>query len=798
MVCPKDGHILSIPSTKAAGVLNLSSKILDKGSISVLRKGIKYVPTPVTTDRGDLQSANDGIARRLRLNFFFHGRNSATRDRNFRVKSNWTPKTNYPFLESELQILNLALGQLPVTVPKDNLKKNERISLKTLANNKNIIIKPADKGAVIVVMDTADYVAEGQRQLSHPIHYKKLNQPVFPQAIPKINEIFQDLLNLKFIDKGQYKYLACPTDPTPRRMYLLPKIHKDKDKWPPPGRLPPGRPIISDCGSDSYASAEYIDHFLAPLATRHPSYLKDTNHFLEELRNLKIQPNALLATIDVDSLYTNIDNTNGIQAVANAFAKYPDPKRPDKHICDLLKINLEYNDFEFNSEWYLQTWGTAMGKKFAPNYANLFLADWEREALEKSPLKPSFYRRYLDDIFIIWEHSKESFHEFINLLNSHHPSITVKAELDLKTINFLDVTVFKGTRFQDNGILDTKVFFKPTDTLELLHKDSYHPSHTFSGIIKSQILRYKRICNNKNDIEDACRRLFYALKPRGYSDRFLRNIKNQILNADPNFNKGCSNKCNGSRCQLCKKNIVIQATEFPGGPENSNTKFKLRTQQDCNSPNGIYGIRCDRCHTTYIGETGMKFRDRINVHLSDVRNKKPTPVGTHFNSDNCDITNFKVFFLESLPVSADKDVDKVKRLDLERKWQILVNSMEPHGMNTVPSPDNNGVIPFVITYSETAQKAAALVKKTFNTIKIKHPYIVFQPCVTAFKRGKNLRDLLVRGRLGKAPWQPAKHIEANGLTATTGEPRNQGQTTSDATDTDPGSLSLLIELMEET
>ena len=94
---------------------------------------------------------------------------------------------------------------------------------------------------------------------------------------------------------------------------------------PPPGRLPPGRPIISDCGSESCASAEYIDHFLAPLATRHPSFLKDTTHLLDEIKKTKIHPDAFIATIDVDSLYTNIDNVTGIQSVAKAFDRYPDP-----------------------------------------------------------------------------------------------------------------------------------------------------------------------------------------------------------------------------------------------------------------------------------------------------------------------------------------------------------------------------------------------------------------------------------------------------------------------------------------
>ena len=80
--------------------------------------------------------------------------------------------------------------------------------------------------------------------------------------------------------------MKCPEDPAPRRMYLLPKIHKDIKVWPGEGKVPPGRPIIADCGSESYASAEYIDHFLAPLAKQHKSYLKDTNDFINKIAEI--------------------------------------------------------------------------------------------------------------------------------------------------------------------------------------------------------------------------------------------------------------------------------------------------------------------------------------------------------------------------------------------------------------------------------------------------------------------------------------------------------------------------------
>ena len=124
---------------------------------------------------------------------------------------------------------------------------------------------------------------------------------------------------------------------------------------------------------------------------------------------------------------------------------------------------------------------------------------------------------------------RKNFTNLWKTLNTHHPSITVKAELSSESMHFLDTVVYKGNRFKETGTFDTKVYFKPTDTLELLHKKSHHPNHTFKGLIKSQILRYVRICNNKQDVMIACRKLFAALVRRGYSERFLRKIKDKTL-----------------------------------------------------------------------------------------------------------------------------------------------------------------------------------------------------------------------------------------------------------------------------
>lgn len=100
---------------------------------------------------------------------------------------------------------------------------------------------------------------------------------------------------------------------------MLPKIHKAANNWTVPGKMPPGRPIVSDCNSESKKVGSFIDSYLKPKATRHPSYIKNTYDFVSKIANLVIPDNCLLITLDVESMYTNIDHTKGLMAVSEAL-----------------------------------------------------------------------------------------------------------------------------------------------------------------------------------------------------------------------------------------------------------------------------------------------------------------------------------------------------------------------------------------------------------------------------------------------------------------------------------------------
>lgn len=179
------------------------------------------------------------------------------------------------------------------------------------------------------------------------------------------------------------KYLIGPNPRHPRQFYLLTKIYKDPQVWTVPFEVPPGCPIVLDCGSESYNSAQYINHFLNPLSQLHTSYLKDTYDFVSKIKSQTFPNHSFLFAIDIDSLHTNISTELGIKVVKDLFHRYPNPGRPNNEVLTILDINLARNDFQFNSQRFLQVHGTAMGKKFAPAYANIYMTHWENTLFHK-------------------------------------------------------------------------------------------------------------------------------------------------------------------------------------------------------------------------------------------------------------------------------------------------------------------------------------------------------------------------------------------------------------------------------
>ncbi len=520
---------------------------------SLLDKGLTFIPTVCRVPYRRILECKQRNVRNLKLRDYFRFSereyNADAFENRFKLCSDWTPPISGISEETIKAINRISILSnvvcskrlirndkpgSPFVACRDNsscnLSQDEICSINELRTNNNIIIKPADKGGAVVVMNKDLYKAEGLRQLLNGHYYEEIQRPLANETANRINAVLCRLLNSGRIDDKQYKFLYSSVPNFQRSFYLLPKIHKPIHKWPN-RRMPEGRPIVADCGSETYNVCEFIDYFLKPVATRHASYLKDTYDFISKIRGKPIPRDALLVTGDVTALYTNMDIERSLKVVRETFLNNPDESRPDEEILELLEICLKNNDFYFAGRTFVQKCGTAMGKKFAPNLANLYLLEFDRLACDGFRIKPWYFFRFLDDIFFVWTGTHRELQEFNDYINSILPGIKITLTFKEEIIEFLDTRIYKQHRSNVTA-LGTRVFFKDTDTHQLLHGRSFHPRHTTRGILKSQLIRFKRISSNKYEYDHACRTLFDVLRKRGYSRSLYRRLKREIWHSN--------------------------------------------------------------------------------------------------------------------------------------------------------------------------------------------------------------------------------------------------------------------------
>ncbi|XP_057296197.1 uncharacterized protein LOC130625148 [Hydractinia symbiolongicarpus] len=254
------------------------------------------------------------------------------------------------------------------------------------------------------------------------------------------------------------------------------------------------------------------------------SFIKDTNNFLRKLRNLPTLPDdVLLCTVDVLGLYPNIPHQDGLAALHRVLDVREDKSVSTETLMDLAECVLQNNVFEHNNRFFRQLQGTAIGTKMAPSYANIFMSDLEEQFLESSMLKPLVWWRYIDDIFMLWQHGEDKLIKFLELLNSCHPTIKFTHSFSRDSVNFLDVKVIR----KDNHLI-TDLYVKPTDTHQYLQASSCHVPHSIRGIAYSQALQLNRICSEGEFFDKRCNELESWLQDRGHRSKMVRK---QVLRA---------------------------------------------------------------------------------------------------------------------------------------------------------------------------------------------------------------------------------------------------------------------------
>ena len=219
---------------------------------------------------------------------------------------------------------------------------------------------------------------------------------------------------------------------------------------------------------------------------------KDSFTLIEEIKSVSVTDKSLIS-FDVANLFTNIRLSEAIDIAINLiFENSRDIKFTKRELPKLFRIATSERHFTFNGSMFYQIDGVAMGSPLEPVLANLFMGFHKQNWIEQATnVKPIFYKRYVDDIFAVFE-SESDADAFYSYLNTRHENIKFTFEnMKGNKLPFLDILINNN-----ESDLETSVFQKNTYAGLLLNYFSFVPNCYKMDLIKTLMDRIFRINNS--------------------------------------------------------------------------------------------------------------------------------------------------------------------------------------------------------------------------------------------------------------------------------------------------------------
>ena len=240
-----------------------------------------------------------------------------------------------------------------------------------------------------------------------------------------------------------------------------------------------------------------------------------------------------MASLNNDYLFTNIRLEETIDICIDTLHKDDEnsPKIPKDVVRNLFIKATNESFLMFNNKFYKKIDDVAMRSPLVPALADIFICSFENKCLKDCPhsLKPVFYRRYVDDMFVLF-FSLSQADKFKKYLSSKHPNINFSLEKENDgRLSFLDINIFheKG-KFVTNA--------KKTFSGVYTNFNSFIPEIYKTDLIKSLLFRCFNLCSDfvkfHHEINILKSILYKNSYPRDFVDKYIKKIFRQSINAE--------------------------------------------------------------------------------------------------------------------------------------------------------------------------------------------------------------------------------------------------------------------------
>ena len=550
------------------------------GAISILGKGLGFVPTPtpdIEATRLDMRRAINNITHLSRKNAYARRNPQREPERDSYELPSKLRHVNYckawptddeqvtKTTERMQEELDAALRK-PTKVGKRryaNLTRAEEEGVRWLEQqikDDKLAIVQADKGGAIILTTPQLLKKKVLEKLENNDLYEKITQDPTKELHSKLVNLWRVGKQTKLVSaKTASKVMGISdnlnkagTDPTnalsthphfrPGKSYYYPslKIHKLPRTQLIPGVEPPIRLITAmQDGITKRSDVFLADRYLRLLERDFcKDLLIDSNDALLWLEhaNSTIDHNVKRRlrpfSFDFKALYDSLNPELVYKALQTAMDECRDVWSDEKKkwILDLVELSMKSAVGQFGDSFYRQKKGVPTGGSLCVQLANITVYHVMRECVyddEQLMERIPSLKRYIDDGAGLYNGTKRQYTEFINTVNQRIGKLGL--HIDEHTImdpgeyiTFLDIQF----TLDREGDLQTDLYIKPTDSRSYLQYGSSHPSHVFSAVVFSQCVRLRRIINCNTRL----RKRLEDLKCAFLNSNYPENMVNKIVN----------------------------------------------------------------------------------------------------------------------------------------------------------------------------------------------------------------------------------------------------------------------------
>ncbi|CAF4038986.1 unnamed protein product [Adineta steineri] len=433
------------------------------------------------------------------------------------------PRTHSIFQEYSHQLLDYFHHSYYTPLSyKDRIQAQEQAqivaSIRKKIKQQNLVIRLTDKGHNFYIGSAMEFEKKAQKFFVDTNAFVELTENPFNEILNKVVQLLDNLHSKKLILKWQHKVMMPDRQTTElAHLYFNPKTHKDNI---------PVRPIENTIRAPTTNISNFLDKIIRPLFDKqcYTTTVIDGAHLIRRMNRYIsrgiFKPSTLFCTFDIHNLYTMLPQDEALNILVEFLYVHGYKKIkgiPLDTIRKLASIVIKENVFVYGNKIYQQTTGGAMGSSFTLTLANIFMWKWQKEFVRQQDITNEFFGRYIDDILMTWNRSERELKELLDQANTWHPNIKLDYKIS-QSLPFLDVLLTNN-----NGILSTSVYHKPSAEPYVVPFISDHHPHVCANIIETVLARAIRYSSTFESFNRERRNIKLMLLYNGYPSGYIEN-----------------------------------------------------------------------------------------------------------------------------------------------------------------------------------------------------------------------------------------------------------------------------------